>query len=800
VTEAEPGGSLREAQLRGLTGAPEGGPPSSELTLAHLDSLPTPAPQALRLLQLTIDDRSSVADLVPLIQKDQSLTAKVLSVANSAALAAREPISTLDRAVVRLGFTAVRSIALAVKMVECFGPAAHGRGRDGFDRLAFWKHALAVACAARKLAAAAKALNVHPDEAFVAGLLHDLGKVALDSVFPKTYERVVVQVNQARGDIADFERTLLGIDHTVAGRHVAERWGLPRHLQEVIWLHHLSPDGLPSSVASPQLIALVQLADTLAREQRIGYSGNHAFYESAAELAEQIGLSADAANAVARELVSEVAAQIALLGIEREAPQALFLESLTQANQELARLNTDLVASNRRLAAAARYFTALTDLDRRLNAWSDLAAVVAAIAEIATAGLQRPRMLVFALRDTGETLDAAWTDRESGRCEARTEALPADLRAWLADPGESRDLPIMRAAPAVRALFATLTGERGEGDCWLLPFVRDAQIAGGLVYLSTADEAGRLADETAELRPFLASLGLAIGRANAQAAARRLSDELAEANRRLQQMRAELLRSRTLAMIAEMAAGAGHELNGPLSVISGRAQMLKESVADPDAQRALDLIHTKAHECSRIVSELMDFARPQPPRLQPVDLLELLGEIREQWLAQSGLAASRFVLLAPPSSPEAPRRASSGVLLLVDREQVRTVLVELCRNASDAIAGSAGTITIQWQIAAPPAVPSSTGLLARERPASRSPHGWVEVVVRDNGCGMSNNVLQRAFDPFFSYRQAGRRRGLGLARAHRIVDAHGGRIWLESQPGQGTVAHVVLPLAEPPVR
>lgn len=796
MTEAEAGNSVREAQLPETVDAPEGGPPSPELALVHLDSLPTPAPLALRLLQLTMDDRSSVADLVSLIQKDQSLTAKVLSVANSSAMAAREPISTLDRAVVRMGFTVVRSIALAVKIIECFGPAAHGRGRTAFDRLAFWKHALAVACAGRNLAAAAKALNVHPEEAFVAGLLHDLGKVALDSVFPRAYERVAIQANQSRGDIADFERMLLGIDHTVAGRHVAERWRLPRPLQEVIWLHHLSPDGLPSSVASPQMIALIHLADTLAREHRLGYSGNHVFYETAADLAAILGLSASTLENVARELVGELAAQITLLGIDRETPQALFLESLTRANQELARLNTDLVASNQRLAAAARYFTALTDLDRRLNAWSDLAAVVAAIAEVTATLLQRPRMLAFALRESGEALEAAWTDQEAGRREARTAALPSDLRTWLAKPGEGRDMPVMRAAPAVQALLTTLMGERSAGDCWLVPIVRDTQIAGGLVYLSTADEAARLAVESAELRPFLASLGLAIGRANAQAAARRLSDELAEANRRLQQMRGELIRSRTLAMIAEMAAGAGHELNGPLSVISGRAQLLQETIADPDAQRALELIHTKAHECSRIVSELMDFARPQPPRLQPVDLTELLGEIREQWLTQSGLAASRFVLLPPPAASEAPRRAGTGPLLLADREQIRTVLVELCRNASEAIAGSAGTISIQWQLAAPLA---AGGPLARDRPAAtRSPHGWVEVVVRDNGCGMAEHVLQRAFDPFFSYRQAGRRRGLGLARAHRIVDAHGGRIWLESQPGQGTAVHVVLPLAAAP--
>jgi hypothetical protein len=67
------------------------------------------------------------------------------------------------------------------------------------------------------------------------------------------------------------------------------------------------------------------------------------------------------------------------------------------------------------------------------------------------------------------------------------------------------------------------------------------------------------------------------------------------------------------------------------------------------------------------------------------------------------------------------------------------------------------------------------------------------VRVEDDGVGMTPAVLQRAFDPFFSHRQAGRGRGLGLPRAYRIVEAHGGRIWLESRPGEGTAAHVVLP-------
>ena len=90
-------------------------------------------------------------------------------------------------------------------------------------------------------------------------------------------------------------------------------------------------------------------------------------------------------------------------------------------------------------------------------------------------------------------------------------------------------------------------------------------IAGGIVYLSQRDERVELGPELEELHSFLTSLGLALGRVNAQAAARRLSEDLAESNRRLQQMQAEVLRTRTLSIIAEMATGAGHELNGPLT-------------------------------------------------------------------------------------------------------------------------------------------------------------------------------------------------------------------------------------------
>jgi putative nucleotidyltransferase with HDIG domain len=742
-----------------------------EAILNHLDSLPTLPQVVVRLLQVTADSATGAADVVRLLRGDQSLTARILSLANSAAYGLRSPVHTLEQAVPLLGFATVRSVILATTVFETFGLPDSTRAR-AFDRVEFWKHALAVACCARRLAGLRPEAVPQPEDAFVAGLLHDLGKVALDALFPKAYDRIAAHADSTRGDIADSERSTLGIDHTVAGRRLAERWGLPREYQEVIWLHHVVADALPASVTRAGLIQLVQLADTVAREQRVGYSGNYCFYEYSSQLAERLGVDPERLSEVGAGLAGDVAEHAALLGLDRETSDAMCFKAMMRANAELGRLNAELTARNRRLAAGMRYFKALASFEQRLTDWSNPQAVVSAMAHAAAPALQRSRMVAFGVREDGAAVDITWADTAADEAGDLTRSVGAALANWLARRQEVGEGLMQPAPPATRELIDATPLARDSGPLWLLPIAHRQQVAGGLLYVSEYDERARLAEEADELRSFLASLGLALGRAHAQAAARRLSEDLAQANRRLQQMQAELLRSRTLAMIAEMAAGAGHELNSPLTVISGRAQMLASTLEDPEAQRVLKMISDKAHECSGIVRELMDFARPPPATLAPVNLAEILTELRSEWLARTGRPASqiRLEMEVPPGTPPA-----DAPVVLGDREQLKTVFRELLNNATDALAEDGGSIVL------------------RCRPAARP--DALEVTVEDNGCGMSSAVLQRAFDPFFSHRRAGRGRGLGLPRAYRIIEAHAGHIWLESRVDEGTTAHVVLPRA-----
>jgi putative nucleotidyltransferase with HDIG domain len=746
---------------------------SPELVLSHLDSLPTLPAVAVRLLQVMDLDDSTVAEIIELLQADQSLTAKILSLANSAAAGVRVPVTTLDRAVTLIGFTNIRSVILATSVFDCFGRQGPGTAQVAFDRAEFWKHALAVACAARRLAEQRPDPQVRAEDAFVAGLLHDLGKVALDAVFPKAYDRVAAQANQCRGDIADSERTVLGADHTIAGRRLAERWHLPRELQEVIWLHHLTIDALPASARNPRQIGLVQLADTMAREQRIGYSGNHVFYEWSPLLAERLRFSAADLGTVIDALGEDVAEQCALLGLNGETPHAVYVKAMTRANAELGRLNTDLVTNNRRLAMAARYFRAIIQFEQQLSDWADPSAVIVAMAEAARSALQRTRVVAFGLRDHAAAIDICWSAEPPGESGHLTRAVPLELINWLDETRGASEVLATPLPQPVRDVLGPALGATERGTPWLLPIFHQSEVAGGVAYVAETDERTRLTEGADDLRSFLASLGLALGRANAQAAAQRLSEDLAETNRRLQHMQAELARSRALSMIAEMAAGAGHELNGPLTVISGRAQMLEAKLDDPEAQRALRLIAERAHACSSIVSELMDFARPRPPQPAEFDLADAIVEVRNSVIEATKSSPSSVALQFDSTPRTGPALAPPKFVLRADREQIKTVLRELLENALEAVAANQGRITLHCV-----AVPQKEA---------------IEVRIEDTGCGMTPAVLQRAFDPFFSHRSAGRGRGLGLARAYAIVEAHGGRIWLESRPDEGTTAYVWLP-------
>jgi signal transduction histidine kinase len=265
-----------------------------------------------------------------------------------------------------------------------------------------------------------------------------------------------------------------------------------------------------------------------------------------------------------------------------------------------------------------------------------------------------------------------------------------------------------------------------------------------------------------ELAVIASGWSLALRTAQIREEARNLSEQLAESNRQLQNAQAEILRSRTMITVGEMAAGAAHEMNNPLAVISGRSQLLASQLSDPKLSASAKLIHEQSHRLSAIITELMDFARPEPPAPKTADLAEIV-ECAVRAAKTENELADRHLEVTMGDLPQ----------VMVDAAQIAAALEEVVENAIHATDSKNGAIEIH---------------AAHDAYSAR-----VVVTVTDNGPGMDEHTTRRAFDPFFSSKSAGRRRGLGLAKALRWIEASGGSIRLESRPGQGTRAIILLP-------
>ncbi len=216
-------------------------PPSPQLREPHslraevlsAKDLPTIPAVLARIIAVVDGQHSSARELVEVIERDQALTSRILKLANSALFGLSRKVATVPRAVVLVGFTTVRNLALGVKLWDAL--AGGGRQRARVETL--WHHSALVAAAAKLMASRIR--GVDPDTSFTAGLLHDVGKLILSLKLGAGYWTVVEGVADGE-DLASKERTHLGVDHAEVGGWLAEAWRLPPSIVAAIRDHHRS--------------------------------------------------------------------------------------------------------------------------------------------------------------------------------------------------------------------------------------------------------------------------------------------------------------------------------------------------------------------------------------------------------------------------------------------------------------------------------------------------------------------------------------------------------------------------------
>jgi HD-like signal output (HDOD) protein len=233
----------------------------------ELEELPTLPTVVIRIMQTANDPTSSATNLKDIIMTDQAFAAKVLRLVNSPYYGFSGKITTITHAIVVLGFGTVRNLATSLGVSKEFRAVSR---TFALDLRLFWTHSVACACAAsvigRHKGLSAKLL----EEVFIGALMHDLGKLFLNSYFPEQYAVTLKYARAAQCSILDAEKYVLGMGHTVIGGYVAQKWNLSPATTAMISQHH-SPG---SAEKYMETVSVVHAADYLVRKLKAGSAGD----------------------------------------------------------------------------------------------------------------------------------------------------------------------------------------------------------------------------------------------------------------------------------------------------------------------------------------------------------------------------------------------------------------------------------------------------------------------------------------------------------------------------------------------
>jgi two-component system NtrC family sensor kinase len=317
-----------------------------------------------------------------------------------------------------------------------------------------------------------------------------------------------------------------------------------------------------------------------------------------------------------------------------------------------------------------------------------------------------------------------------------------------------RDERVAGAAGATRRVMTWVNAGRWllvvqQPEAAIVAPVRRALIVGGLITL---------------LALMLVLLAVAV-------VTSRLTRRLEDADRRLEAMYSDLLRSAKLASLGELATGLAHEINNPLATLTAEhtnvADVLEESDLPAAVRSAvatsLERCRRQVARCGRITARMLQFGRQSGTVLRPASLGPLVGEIGDMLGRRVRAAGATLRAAVEPDLPP----------VWLDPDELEQVLVNLVNNAMDAVSAG-GTITIS---------------AARDGDA-------LQLAVSDDGCGMPPRDLARVFQPFFTTKPAGRGTGLGLSVVYGIVQGWGATVSAESAVGKGTTMTIRLRRAD----
>ncbi len=757
--------------------------------LGTIEDIPPLPALASRIINSCFDDQINYRELAALIKQDPILTARILILINSPAFALPTKIEDLSHAISLLGKKQVRNLALSITIFNTFTTGGKERERE---MAAFWQHCVACAHACEEVAKELK--YPHPEEAFIAGLLHDIGKLIAYHRLENNFSQLLSHLKNLPKDTTqewpplNLENEILGAGHHLIGKWAAETWNFPAPIIEAVWLHHQPPLGGRNEPISLALI--VRFADAICNLYNFGssYFINHELdYSTSAPYArtvESLKIFLRFDQETLLNIYHTVDNRLHELSNCLEVvDNDLYFAAIRKANRELGRLNLEREKNLAELSLKNRLLVGLSAIDQKQGPRPKRSLL---IDEIITQTMTLCQsQFAFCGLSPNDNATTCWLGRFADKTFSDKE-LKADKPLLVEEnesfkPGNGRQTKILATLkrlvlkkPDALLRNSRITPLKEHPTILVVPLCEANQTIETKVHGQLIVDCARLAYNGINhtilletLSHFAAGISDLIGRGQMTDHLAGQTEMITELNRQSEEIQNELLQAHRLATVGRLAAGAAHEINNPLTVISGQLQILKtKAEKSDDAEENIKRFNTmlaKVDTIARIVSDLLAYGRPQKAITQTVSVKNVIRQAIEAVKHRQGFADISFTIDIPYSLPA----------VIVDSQQLGQILINLLINA---------------QLAMP-----DSGSIGIRAACNRN---QVEISLSDTGCGIAQEHLPAIFDPFFTTRDPDSGTGLGLSIVHSLIEANHGSIEVRSTINKGTTFTIKLPTAK----
>ncbi|WP_374691987.1 HDOD domain-containing protein [Accumulibacter sp.] len=696
--------------------------------------VPSPPQVLLRLLQLVDDDCTTMTELARLVEQDPGLCTRVLTAANSPAVRRGKELQNIESCLMALGTRLVRSIATCLSVRSLFEERGPGPEVDLAD---FWTHSLLVAEISRGLAVAVRFARA--DEAYLAGLLHDVGELIMLSALGEAYAQLLSGCS-GESSLPAMEVELLGTHHGEIGTWLVDQWHLDSSFADGILFHHQPAERIVGATRLAQIVWLAHvLADCDGIPDAVGEHARLMFDDL-----DDSQLAALCAQATQRmSMVADAIGMSAPAARERGAAGGL-PRVLGNTKRPMADAQTEIVSLIGNKALLQPLQDDILGLDTDAEVFLALREAARILFDLSH--------LAFLLHDTADgrlngqnvSGQAAVFRQTSLVCEphrslAAAAAVSNQVRCSHADrspaPASLLDVQFARALHGSGLLCIPMTAQGGTTGVILAGLSRDQYAA------------------LARRLPCLLNFG-------------RIAGGSLENWRRARHVRAQT-EEETAARFLQQTRRMVHEAGNPLTIIKGYLRIL-DGKLPPGAEvhRELGVLTEEIERVSRIVRRMSDI-RTVPAGDAAVDIGDLLRELLLLYRQPLFDARGITVQTALPAQ---------SMNIGCDRDSVKQIVLNVWKNASEALVSGQGI-----------RISLTSDVLHQGR-------RHVELRIEDNGPGMSEAAMEAIHRPRAA--RLGEPRGIGLSIVGALAQRQGIAVTCRSQPGSGTVISFLLPSAD----